>query len=99
MKTSNIYLQLYNLPKLKKFKLISIKDTNEVFSNTIEAPNLESLLFSEDEGPLDLEAVDCRNLKKLHRVHHGFTITNQYNQDVVCKFLLLENLFFNAESF
>lgn len=30
------------------------------------APNLESLLFSEDERPLDLEAVDCINLKKLH---------------------------------
>lgn len=39
------YLQLYDLAKLKKFKLISIKDTDEVCSYTIEAPNLESLLF------------------------------------------------------
>ncbi|XP_004305259.1 PREDICTED: putative FBD-associated F-box protein At1g05080 [Fragaria vesca subsp. vesca] len=94
------HVELCDVPNLKNVVVMqNYSDVPHTFK--MQAPNLESLDYQEcaRERPLNLEEVCCRNLKRLDIDHQQTTITNQYIEEVVLKFPLLEDLVLNADCF
>ncbi|XP_021829656.1 probable disease resistance protein At5g63020 [Prunus avium] len=81
-------LQLCGFSKLKTVELLFTR----VYRYKIEASSLQTLRYSYLNDPLDLEAINCINLKELIMQTPLLAITTQYIATLLLKFPFLEKL-------